>query len=149
MSDASTYSALNELLINVGRSLLQYVGECWPWSDPDSREAQHKIDELVRIQKTQVVQLANVLNHAEWTIDFGTYPTEYTDLHYVALDYLLDQLIQNQEGLIEEAKRTLPDCEGSPEAKRLVGEIDSVQHTIVQELRTLAKSPAPNRTKAV
>jgi hypothetical protein len=67
----------------------------------------------------------------------------------VALDYLLDQMIQNQEGLTQEARRTLPDCEGSPEAKRLVGEIESVQQTIAGELRTLAKNPAPGQTKTV
>jgi hypothetical protein len=60
MSDASTNAALNELLINLRGSLLQYVGECWPWSDPETTEAQRKIDELVRIQEKQIAQLASV-----------------------------------------------------------------------------------------
>ncbi len=143
MTDASTYAALNELLINLGRSLLQYVGECWPWSDPDTQEAQHKIDELVRIQKSQTARLAYLLYEADWTIDFGTYPTEYTDLHYVALGYLLDQLVHDQLELAQEAERTLPACQDDPEAKRLVGEIQAVQQTIAHELQALAKKTAP------
>lgn len=138
MSDATMYAALNDLLINVGRSLLQYVGECWPWSDANAQDEQQAIDRLVQRQKQQVGQLANLLRDAEWSTDYGSYPTEYTDLHYVALDYLLDQLIQNQRGLVEDANAALSACEGDPEAKKLVGEIQAVQRTIAAELESLA-----------
>ncbi len=141
MSDVSTYAALNDLLINVGRSLLQYVGECWPWADAHKDEAQRKIQELVKQQERQIAQLTELLYEADWTIDFGSYPTEYTDLHYVALDFLLDQLIHNQESLVEDARRTLPACEEHPGAEKLVAEIQRGQESIAQELKALANSP--------
>ena len=87
-----------------------------------------------------------MLYEADWTIDFGSYPTEYTDLHYVALDFLLDQLIHNQLALVEDARRTLPACEGHPEAEKLVGEIQKTQESIAQELQALANKPVPSRT---
>ena len=148
MSDASTYQALNELLINLGRSLLQYVGECWPWTDPDTAEEERKIKELVEAQRRQVAQLAELLFDAEWNSEYGAYPTEYTDLHYVALTYLLDQLVLNQRALVEEARRTLPFCD-DPEAKRLVGEILSQQQTILHELEQLTEKAPPAQEKTV
>ena len=143
------YAALNDLLINVGRSLLQYVGECWPWADANTQDEQQAIDRLVQRQKQQVGQLANLLREAEWSTDYGSYPTEYTDLHYVALDYLLDQLIQNQRGLVEDANATLAACEEDPEAKKLVAEIRDVQNAIADELEALAYEVKSSRTKSV
>jgi hypothetical protein len=140
MSDASTYAALNQLLIDLGRSLLQYVGECWPWSGTESQDAQRKIEALVEIQKDEVLQLGELLDEADWTIDQGTYPTEYTDLHYVALSYLLDQLVQNQRDIVEEAQRVLTQCESHAQARRLVSEIHSAQQRILDEIQTLAQS---------
>jgi hypothetical protein len=147
MSDADTYSALNHLLIELGRSLLQYVGECWPWTDPNTTEEQQKIQMLVVKQELQVAELANLLHDANWSTDYGTYPTEYTDLHYVALGYLLDQLIQNQQALLEEAKRTLAACQDDPAARKLVGAIQSTQQTILDELQILAQSTLQDSTK--
>jgi hypothetical protein len=147
MSNPATYSALNQLLIDLGRSLLQYVGECWPWAGSKTQDAQRKIEELVQIQKQQVGELAELLDDAEWTIDKGTYPTEYTDLHYVALSYLLDQLIQNQREVVEEAQRTLAACQSHPEARRLVSEIEATQHKILEDLESLAKTTTQDSTK--
>lgn len=146
MSNAATYSALNQLLIDVGRSLLQYVGECWPWSGSKSQDAQRKIEDLVEIQQRQVGELAELLDDAEWTIDYGTYPTEYTDLHYVALSFLLDQLIQNQRELVEESKRTSSACEVHSEARQLVSEIEATQQAILNELEVLGQTMAQDST---
>jgi hypothetical protein len=147
MSNPATYSALNQLLIDLARSLLQYVGECWPWSGSATQDAQRKIEELVEIQKQQVGELAELLDDAGWTIDKGSYPTEYTDLHYVALSFLLDQLIQNQRELVDEAKRTLAACQSHAEARRLVSEIQSAQYAILQDLEILAQTTAQDSTR--
>jgi hypothetical protein len=140
MPNASTFIALNQLLIDLGRSLLQYVGECWPWSGYETEETHRKIDELVAIQRQDVLQLGMLLDEAQWTIEKGTYPTEYTDLHYVALSYLLDQLVLNQKAIVEEAQRAKAQCEGDPEARKLVSEIHSTQQRILAELEALAQS---------
>lgn len=140
MSNETLYSTLNDLLIHLGRSLLQYVGECWPWTDADAQQERATIDEMVQKQKRQTAQLVNYLQDAEWLIDHGTYPTEYTDLHYVALDFLLQQLIQNQLALVADAKHVLGVCEQDPAAKQLVGEIQTVQQSIADDLKALAES---------
>jgi hypothetical protein len=149
MPDATMLAALNDLLINVGRSLLQYVGECWPWADANTLEERRTIERLVQKQKQQVGELANLLLEAEWPLDYGTYPTEYTDLHYVALDYLLDQLIQNQRALVQDATAVLAVCSGDPEARKLVEEIRDVQESIAGELESFANDVNLRQAKPV
>lgn len=148
MSNETLYATLNDLLIHLGRSLLQYVGECWPWSDRDAQKERAVIEELVQKQKRQTAELANYLHDVEWRIDPGTYPTEYTDLHYVALDFLLTQLIQNQLALVEDAKRVMLVCEPDPAAKQLVGEIQAVQQSIASDLQSLAESRRSKSTES-
>ena len=129
---------LNDLLIVLGRSLLQYVGEAWPWTGYSDADERQKISELVDRQKVQIARLADFLARRHWTIDFGSYPTEYTDLHYVALDYLLRELIANQQAIVGQSGQTLLHCEDDDEAARLLNEIRSEQQAVLQQLQQLA-----------
>ncbi|MCA9071697.1 MAG: hypothetical protein KDA84_22375, partial [Planctomycetaceae bacterium] len=124
-----------------------YVGECWPWTNVDEQKERTAIEEMVQKQKKQTAELVNYLQDAEWLIDHGTYPTEYTDLHYVALDFLLAQLIQNQVALVDDAKKVLTVCDADPAAKQLVGEIQAVQQTIASDLQSLVESRRSESTK--
>jgi hypothetical protein len=129
---------LNQLLINLNRSLLQYVGEAWPWTaDADSSE-QRTIARLVERQKAWIARLADLLAERGWTIDFGVYPTEYTDLHYVALDYLLKSLLSNQTALLADVAQTLMFCRDDVEASTLLNGIRSDQDAALRQLEELA-----------
>jgi hypothetical protein len=129
---------LNDLLITLGRSLLQYVGEAWPWSSSVDADERQKIDEIVARQKVQIARLADFLADRNWMIDFGSYPTEYTDLHYVALDYLLRELIANQQAIVGQTVQTLLLCDEDPEAAVLLNELRSDQQAALQQLQSLA-----------
>ena len=95
MAEPQNNSELNLLLINLGRSLLQYVEACSPWYGDETQG--NPLDELVIAQKDNLALLTDLLIQRRWNIDFGSFPTEYGDLHFVALDYLILQLIENQE----------------------------------------------------
>ena len=85
---------LNQLLINLSRRLLQYVGETCPWTDRP--EVESTIEELVASQKADIAKLVHLLLDRNWIVDFGTYPTNYTDLHFVAFDYLLNEIVEGE-----------------------------------------------------
>ncbi len=127
---------LNQLLIDLGRSLLQYVGESWPWTSATSH-AQDELQALVRRQQAGIARLASLLNERGWTIDFGTYPTEYTDLQYCALSYLLGQLIEGAVSLRGEVDGLLARSSGDPEAAAILERIAADQLHIVEELRRI------------
>jgi hypothetical protein len=93
---------LNDLLIDVGRSLLQYVGESWPWTSEDEEGERATVERIVAEQRATVLELATLLDERAHRTTYGQYPSEYTSLHYVALDYLLDQLVDQQQSLAAE-----------------------------------------------
>ncbi len=138
MADSQYNSELNLLLINLGRSLLQYVKECWPWSGDETQG--NPLDELVIAQKGNIARLTDLLIQRRWNIDFGSYPTEYSDLHFVALDYLLLQLIENQEALLADIEQTQTACAGDAPALELLSQLLSSERDILTKLQGLSKS---------
>lgn len=131
---------LNQVLIDLGRSLLQYVGEAWPWTSPGHDADRAALDQLVARQKEQVARLTDLLLERGWQIDFGQYPVEYTDLHYVALDYLLGQLLVNEEGLVVELEEAIHTCIDDPEAVQLLEHILAEERETLRRLREFAES---------
>lgn len=95
---------LNSLFLRLHRSLLQYVGECSPWSDSVSEEGQRSRDvltEIVATQKKNANSLAQPLEESGWVINYGGYPTIYTDLQFLSLKYLLKQVAISQAEIIK------------------------------------------------
>ena len=138
MSDLAPSSALNDLLVRLNRSLLQYAGESWPWTDSEAAGEQAVVHSLVERQQTHVRRLADLLWDRYWNSDFGVYPAEYTDLHYVALDYLLTLLAASERDVLGEIERVLPLCAGDEEATRIVEDARNDQREIVEQLQRLA-----------
>ncbi len=129
---------LNEILIRILRGLLQYSGECWPWSSA-SQDGEHAaIQNMVVEQQEDVHQLSSLLDERGHFIDFGTYPTEYTDLHFVSLDYLLDELVAEQTDLVADLDRAVSDCRDDPPAQELLQSIVPSAIAHLERLRELA-----------
>lgn len=138
MIDPQQNARLNALLVRLYRSLLQYVIECWPWAGADESAEQQAVLEMVAEQQAHVGKLAELLAERGWPIDFGNYPTEYTDLHYVALDYLLGELVADETELIADIARTLAESAADRAAVALLtGLLESERRHLVR-LRTLA-----------
>jgi hypothetical protein len=139
---AHTFSSdrLNELLIEQGRSLLQYVGESWPWVPGNDDEEKAVIDRLVAEQRETVAHLAALLDERGHLIDPGAYPTDYTSLHYVALDYLLGRLVAQQQELAGDARAALQDAQGDEEVEMLLTGAAAQADRHLEELRKLVSA---------
>lgn len=145
MADFISNHRLNDLLIDLGRSLLQYVGESWPWTGYDEAEEQAAINTLVAEQKASVQALAELLAERGHFIEPGTYPTEYTSLHYVALDYLLSQLVEDQRELVEECAAVSGDAQDDPDAGPLLAQIADQAAAHLKTLEELAAKRATHQ----
>ncbi|MGQ0633520.1 MAG: ferritin-like domain-containing protein [Planctomycetaceae bacterium] len=132
MPDARHNAALNDLLVRLYRSLLQYAVECWPWTDETQADEHRAVEELAARQRVQVGRLAELLDERQWAIDFGNYP-DWSELHYVSLDYLLQKLIDEQKAVVEQVKAAQAAVAGDAEGVAFVVEI------LVGEERHLAK----------
>lgn len=140
MASVERNRALNDLLIDVSRSLLQYSMEAWPWSDSSSESAKKTLKQLAARQSDRAAELVELLAARHWTIDFGTYPTEYTDLHYVSLNYFLMLLVENENALIAEIDGALSRCRDDHQAVHFLTALLQDQREIAKRLQELQQT---------
>jgi hypothetical protein len=139
MSEAVSSSQINALLIRIGRSLLQYVSESWPWAASRSEDTRRTLLRLAAEQRENAAALARLLDARGEIVDFGTYPTQYTSLHYVSVDYLLDQLVENQVAIVTACEDVSQAADGDADAVDLLRDITAAEQQYLDQLRRLAQ----------
>jgi len=136
----------SQLIVDIGRSFLQYCSECWPWTSVDTEGARDRILQLAARQRDHVAALIDLLKERDHEFRLGTYPTEYTDLHYVGLDYLLDQLKQNQSGIAKKVMGIGAGISGDNELSDLLYRVGKGEEKILTALVDLQKKLSDSST---
>jgi len=138
VADQFSSERLNDLLIDVGRSLLQYVGESCAWTSEDEETERIAIERIVAEQRETVLQIATLLDDRAHRISYGQYPSDYTSLHYVALDYFLDQLAAQQQSLAVDLSAAASDASGDEAAHAILAAAAEQAKRHGEELAALA-----------
>ena len=143
---------LNNVLIQMARSFLQYVAESWPWVNTEAASVESQVRVLAARQRQDVSELAAYLDRREHFIDFGSFPTEYTDQQFLSLQALIGrmksshQLVCSRLANSVTSLRTAGDAEGS----QLLGTLESHERDILKALgeieQELSKSAAAAST---
>ena len=139
MVDVQHNAKMNQLLVDIGCSLLQYVGQCSSWTSRSDAAIATGFRSLVAAQQEHVAELSEFLTSRRWSIDFGGFPATYTDLHFLSLKYLLKLIVTNQRAVIGELEEASHTCVDDPEAAKLIGEILSSERRITERLEALSK----------
>lgn len=134
-----TEQILNDVLVRLHRSLLQYVGECGPWASAAAE--QEAVSNLVQIRHLHVGELVELMTAREAIIDFGVFPTEFTDLHFVGLDYLLGVIVAEQKKIISELESAVGSVSSDAEATGLLNRILVDERANLAKLQSLAGQP--------
>lgn len=143
MNDSLQNQRLNDLVIRVYRSLLQYTNECWPWGGAEEEFEQKTVAELAANQLHHLEPLADLVLDRSGTIDYGIYPMDFGELHYVALEYLMHELLQNEAGLIATLEREQIAAAADAELAAILGDLLAAEKQHVAKLKELAtKAPA-------
>ena len=146
MMNQSSDDILNRLVPRVYRSLLQYTVECWPWT-PSAESAdgispeQKAIEQMASRQQEFVGRLVDLLSRRGVVVDFDNYP-DYSELHYVALDFLLGRLIADEQRLVAELETARGAIHNDPPAATLVVELIAAEKQNLVRLRELASKVA-------
>jgi len=139
MTNVPTDSTINTALISLSRSFLQYVAESWPWVDASVRQVEQQVRDLATQQRQDVAALVHVLTERDCHIDFGTYPTEYTDLHFISLSTLLEWLVKGQSQIVDRLRatgETLKEA-GDGIASELIEAIANRQTDVASQMKQL------------
>lgn len=143
MSDPRQNERLNDLVIRLYRSLLQYTNECWPWGGDKEEIEQSTIADLAADQLHHLQPLADLVLARSQNFDYGIYPMEYGELHYVALEYLMHELLRDEAGLIDSLEREHAAATGDAELTAILGNlIEAERHHLTKLKELAAKAPA-------
>lgn len=136
MSDPSL-QVLNTVLDRLTHTLLQYVGESWPWTDPLDPSQQETVLGLVRRQQFAAERVAELLTERRAIVTLGNYRFDGTLLHYCTLEFLKPRLIEDETRLLNELRQALADVDGDAEAVRLIEQLIADEEDTLRKLDEL------------
>lgn len=127
---------LRDVLGLLGGSLLQYSRHCSPWVPHHAEPILAALMELVERQNESIHELARSLETN--VVDFAARSSDdFTDMHYVSLDFLLERIIADLSRRVARLKADVVDLEiGLPPLARQV--LDR-EISILDELRSLKR----------
>src|SRR5262245_59526035 len=124
MIDARTQALLQDIVRRASRSMLQYVGESYPWAGDGEADVLAKVQAIIAEEEQAVEGLAAFLRKKRIGIPYlGSYPENFTHINYVSLDYLLPKLLEWQcgwVGILEKDESLIADAEPKAEVEKLV-----------------------------
>jgi len=135
--DSRSLQILQEVLRREERSVLQYVGDAFPWTTADRTEALDRLQGIIHEERDALARLGQFLyrNHAVPPAP-SSYPASFTTLNFVSLDLILKRLIPFQEqslAAVEADLRSVTD----PEARRQLETFRDLKARHLEALRSL------------
>jgi hypothetical protein len=132
---------LNDVLIVLHRSLLQYMVDAWPWTDEQTAAAKDAIEKEASSQAETVVGLTELLRERGFSVAFSSYP-DFSNLNYVSLDFLLKRVVKNQTAVVSACEAAAKALADAPEDAELVREIAISEKDRLEHLKLLASGKA-------
>jgi hypothetical protein len=127
---------LNDVLIALHRSLLQYMVEAWPWSEEQAASVRAVVAGEAESQAETAEGLTELLRDRGFPVAFGTY-ADFSNLNYVSLDFLLKRVVKNQEGVVAACESATGALADFPEDAELAREITDSERERLQHLKSL------------
>ncbi len=128
---------LNDVLIALHRSLLQYMVDAWPWTNNETAARRQPLASEAASQAETVEGLAELLRERSFPVAFGTYP-DFSNLNYLSLDFLLTRIVANQKTVVAACEAAAGLLEAFPEDAELVREIARSEAERLEHLKLLA-----------
>jgi hypothetical protein len=99
---------MHGLVRKEARSLLQYIGESFPWAAPDRQKALHTVLELAKHEANQVERLIRWCNKSKLgNPALGAYPQSFMGINFASLEFLLPLLVEDQKRRIADLEWAL------------------------------------------
>ena len=140
---------LQEVLRRECRSELMYVGEAYPWTSARGSAARAAIQALVREEADALTALGRWLTRQRVELPYlGAFPTGFTTINFLALDYLLPRLRDHQREAVARLARdahAVSDVEARARLESLLG----LKRRHLATLESLAPTGQPAAGAAV
>jgi hypothetical protein len=135
--DAGSRDAFRRLIALGATSLLQYVSESSPWSLGNSHDALDKVRALAEEDRAEIARFTRWLQKKHERVPLlYSYPSHFTTMNFVSLDYLLPKLIVESTREIAEIER-LTNAMDDEEARALAAGYLDMKKCHLETLREL------------
>lgn len=134
---------LNELLHVQYRSFPMYLTEACPWMPHgNSAEAAEALENIVADQKLMSQRIAEFILDSGGLVEPGEYPMEFTDTHFLSLDFLLTELVRYQRQDVATIERIVAQLSDARAARELAEETLGMERAHLEALDGLVTQPA-------
>jgi hypothetical protein len=142
--DEQTQALLQDVFRRESRSVLLYVGDAFPWATAGEEQALGTLRRLIADEGRAVAGLGQFLvRHRVAPLSSGSYPSSFTTINFLALDYLLPRLADAQRRSLAELERDLAAAR-DPGARAELEKLAAVKRCNLNELDALAaRLPQP------
>ncbi len=140
MLDERTRSVMQQTARRLARSFLQYVREAGTWATSEDEPAVEHLRQLADEERDAIAKLMVFLQRQHATPPYlGSFPSSFTTVNFVTLDYLRPLLIKHTRaeiGRLEEDLRLVSDLT----ATSLLKELLSLKKRHLEELEHLKQT---------
>jgi hypothetical protein len=138
--DPHTQTLLQDLLRRESRSVLIYVAEAYPWTASTRSKALTTLQQLIAAEREAVAHLGRFLVRQRIPLPFlPSYPAHFTTINFLALDFVLPRLIEQERHSIAELERDLASVK-DPAARAEVERLLALKRQHVPQLEELASA---------
>ncbi len=138
MNEIQTIQSLSELLRILCRSLPAYLDCAKPWTKSGDRRLPAAIEHLVADQRRYAVRVAEAIVEQGARPDTGRFASIFTAKNDLSLDYLLEEILDQQDQDIAVIEQCAAELEGIPSLHVLAEEILGNARGHLDILRELA-----------
>ncbi len=143
MIDAQTQALLQEVLRREGRSELMYVAEAYPWAAARGHAALDALQAVAREEAGALAALGRWMTRRRVALPYlGVFPTSFTTINFLALDYLLPRLRDRQREAVAQLERDAH-AVTDPEARAQLDALLALKRRHLATLESLASTGAP------
>jgi hypothetical protein len=136
------FDLLNQLLAIEYRSLPMYLADACPWTHHGDEKASETLSNIVADQKAMAQRIGEFILDSGSRVETGEYPMEFTDMHFLSLDFLLKELLRYQRGDVAAIVRIVSQLSDDRTARELAEETLGMQRAHLEALEALVSQPA-------
>jgi hypothetical protein len=133
---------LNRLLAIEYRSFPTYLTDASPWTQQGDEKATEALANIVADQKATAQRIGEFVLDAGGRVETGEYPMEFTDTHFLSLDFLLKELVRYQRGDVAAIRRIVSQLGDDRAARELAEETLGMERAHLEAMETLVSQPA-------
>ena len=136
-SKTRSIEALNRLLVIEHRSFPMYLAYASPWTHQGDEKAAETMHNIVADQQMMAQRVAELIDQLGGRIETGEYPMEFTDTHFLSLDFLLKELHGRQRRDVAEIERLVARLANDREARELAEEALGMERAHLEAVEAL------------